>query len=112
MVIDECSKRWHLNRGQVSTWEKLKAFHPRKFGGYRLKKRRVVSGILFVLGVVLLMWGVFQWLFSSVFTIDDTVLMMCGAVLVVVGILILIADLFETFLSHGQTALVDGLQAG
>ncbi|HYW01870.1 MAG TPA: hypothetical protein VE862_10390 [Candidatus Acidoferrum sp.] len=77
-----------------------------------MKKRRGVSGILFVLGVVLVMWGVFQWLFSSVFTFDDTVLMMCGAVLVVVGILILIADLFEAFLSHGQTALVDGLQAG
>lgn len=112
MVIDECSKRWHLDRGQVSAWEKLKAFHPRKFGGCRLKKRRGVSGILFVLGVVLVMWGVFQWLFSSVFTFDDTVLMMCGAVLVVVGVLMFIADLFETFLSHGQTALVDGLQAG
>jgi hypothetical protein len=60
----------------------------------------------------MVMWGVFQWLFSSVLTFDDTVLMICGAVLVIVGILAFIADLFETFLSHGQTALVDGLQAG
>ena len=65
-----------------------------------------------MLGAVLVMCGIFQWLFSSVFTFDDTVLMICGAVLVIVGILMFIADLFETFLSHGQTALVDGLQAG
>jgi len=62
--------------------------------------------------VVLVVWGVFQWLFSSAVTFDDTVLMVCGAVLVIVGILMFLADLFETFLSHGQTALVDGLQAG
>jgi hypothetical protein len=58
------------------------------------------------------MWAIFRWLSSSVFTFNDTVLMICGAVLVIVGILMLIADLFEAFLSHGQTALVDGLQAG
>jgi len=65
-----------------------------------------------VLGAVLVMWAVFQWLSSSVFTFNDTVLMVGGAVLVIVGILMFIADLFEAFLSHGQTALVDGLQAG
>jgi len=65
-----------------------------------------------VLGAVLVMWVIFQWLSSLVFTFDDTVLMICGVVLVIVGILIFIADLFETLLSHGQTALVDGLQAG
>jgi len=77
-----------------------------------LKKRRGLSGVLCGLGVVLVVWGVFQWLFSSAVTFDDTVLMVCGAVLVIVGILMFLADLFETFLSHGQTALVDGLQAG
>jgi len=77
-----------------------------------LKKRRVLPVILFVFGVVLVMWGVFHWLFSSAVTFDDTVLIICGTILAVAGILMFIADLFETFLSHGQTALVDGLQAG
>ncbi|MGO9644512.1 MAG: hypothetical protein ACLPY5_07165 [Candidatus Bathyarchaeia archaeon] len=77
-----------------------------------MKKRRVLPGIISVFGVLLAMWGVFQWLFSSTVTFDDTVLMICGGFLVIVGILMFIADLFEAFLSHGQTALVDGLQAG
>jgi hypothetical protein len=35
-----------------------------------------------------------------------------GAVLLIVGVLILITEMIETWLTHGQTALVDGLQAG
>jgi len=62
--------------------------------------------------MVLVLWGVSRWFSSSAFGADSTVLMLCGLCLVVVGILVFVADLFETFLSHGQTALVDGLQAG
>ncbi|HKM75939.1 MAG TPA: hypothetical protein VJZ32_05940 [Candidatus Bathyarchaeia archaeon] len=75
-------------------------------------KRKVLSAILSMFGVLLILWGVFQWLFSSAVKFDDMILMICGTVLVIVGILLFIADLFEAFLSHGQTALVDGLQAG
>ena len=35
-----------------------------------------------------------------------------GVVLLVIGALILITELMEVWLSRGQTALVDGLQAG
>ena len=77
-----------------------------------MKKQRVLSVILVIFGAVLVSWSVSRWFSNSAFGIDGTVLMVCGLGFVVVGILIFVADLFETFLSHGQTALVDGLQAG
>jgi hypothetical protein len=35
-----------------------------------------------------------------------------GAILLIVGLLLLVTELMESWLSKGQTALVDGLQAG
>jgi hypothetical protein len=40
------------------------------------------------------------------------ILGVAGALLVVIGLLLVITELMETWLSKGQTALVDGLQAG
>jgi myo-inositol-1(or 4)-monophosphatase len=37
---------------------------------------------------------------------------LAGAILLVVGLLLLITELMESWLSKGQAALVDGLQAG
>ena len=35
-----------------------------------------------------------------------------GAVLILVGLVLLVTELMETWLNRGQSALVDGLQAG
>ena len=35
-----------------------------------------------------------------------------GVLFLIVGLLVLIAEILESFLSRGQVALVDGLQAG
>jgi hypothetical protein len=35
-----------------------------------------------------------------------------GALMLIIGLLLLITELMENWLSKGQTALVDGLQAG
>jgi len=77
-----------------------------------LKKRRVLSVILSLAGFLLLVSGIVNWVFSSVVTFEDTSLIIGGAILLLVGIFVFVADLIETFLSRGQTALVDGLQAG
>jgi hypothetical protein len=68
--------------------------------------------ILSMVGFLLLIGGILNWVFSSVVTFEDTTLIIGGVVLLVVGIFVYVADLIETFLSRGQTALVDGLQAG
>lgn len=46
------------------------------------------------------------------FSLDWPVTGGAGAILLVVGVLILITELMEVWLTRGQTALVDGLQAG
>jgi len=68
--------------------------------------------MLSLAGFLLLVSGTVNWVFSSVVTFEDTSLIIGGAILLLVGIFVFVADLIETFLSRGQTALVDGLQAG
>ena len=72
----------------------------------------MLSVILSLAGFLLLVGGIVNWVFSSVVTFEDTSLIIGGAILLLVGIFVFVADLIETFLSRGQTALVDGLQAG
>jgi hypothetical protein len=50
--------------------------------------------------------------FIAHYSLNWTITGSTGAVLLVVGALILITELMEVWLSRGQTALVDGLQAG
>ena len=40
------------------------------------------------------------------------ILATAGALMLIIGLLLLITELMENWLSKGQTALVDGLQAG
>ena len=40
------------------------------------------------------------------------ILATAGGLMLIVGLLLLITELMENWLSKGQTALVDGLQAG
>lgn len=68
--------------------------------------------MLSMVGFLLLIGGILNWVFSSVVTFEAMTLIIAGAVLLMVGIFVFVADLIETFLSRGQTALVDGLQAG
>ena len=68
----------------------------------------IVSGI----GLALVAVAIVLWNFNSGLTFNYTALAIGGVILVIVGILIFVADFFETFLSRGQTVLVDGLQAG
>ncbi len=56
--------------------------------------------------------AIMVWIFSPGSPLNPTALAAGGVVFLIVGVLILVADLFETLLSRGQTALVDGLQAG
>jgi hypothetical protein len=45
-------------------------------------------------------------------TLSWIILAALGSILFLIGIVLLIMELFETWLSRGQRALVDGLQAG
>jgi len=66
----------------------------------------VVAGIV-VIAFSILSLAIHYEVFGGV-----PVIAVAGAILLVVGLLLLITDLMENWLTKGQAALVDGLQAG
>lgn len=81
------------------------------FGRTKLRARTAISLVtitvgmiflvLFVLAVIAHESGLDSWLFA-----------VAGVVLLVIGLALFVTDRLEALLSGGQTALVDGLQAG
>jgi hypothetical protein len=67
---------------------------------------------MMVLGVVLIGFSLGSMLAHYALYPNLPLLGVAGAVLLVIGLLLLVTELIETWLSRGQTALVDGLQAG
>jgi membrane-bound ClpP family serine protease len=49
---------------------------------------------------------------SNESTLSWIILVAIGSILFLIGIVLLIMELLETWMSRGQRALVDGLQAG
>jgi hypothetical protein len=65
-----------------------------------------------VLGIVLVAFSIGSYVFHSSSVLNVTLFGVGGVVLLVVGLLLAITELMETWMSRGQTALVDGLQTG
>ena len=70
------------------------------------------------MAVVIILAGLIFFVGSGIYILDGTptlnwaVPLAIGLVLFVVGLVLFITDLLESWLSKGQRALVDGLQAG
>ena len=73
---------------------------------------RKAAFILILLGLMICIASISLWIINVHSRLSLSVTIILGVLLLVVGILIFITDLFESWLSHGQAALVDGLQAG
>ena len=73
--------------------------------------RKVIAILLLLLGLTMCVAGVSLWI-NAVPSPFLSVTIILGVVLVVVGILIFTPEIFESWLSHGLAAIVDGLQAG
>ena len=56
--------------------------------------------------------GLGSWLLGMTLPVNPTTIVILGAAALVVGLIMFVTELFESWLSHGQSALVDGLQAG
>jgi hypothetical protein len=81
------------------------------FSRTALRTRIVIGVTLMAVGIVTMVGSalslaVYSAGLNSVFGI------IVGAGLILVGLALLVTDLMETWLSRGQRALVDGLQAG
>ncbi len=77
-----------------------------------LRARGTIALVMMVLGVVLIAFSLSSVLAHYTPFPSLPLLGVAGAVLLFIGLLVLITELMETWLSKGQTALVDGLQAG
>jgi len=67
---------------------------------------------MIVLGIALVAFAIGSMIAHYSSPLNVPVLGAVGAVLALIGLLLLITELMEMWLSRGQTALVDGLQAG
>jgi uncharacterized membrane protein YidH (DUF202 family) len=79
---------------------------------HELKWREAIAVVLILLGLATCVGGLVLWIISARSLFDSSVTMILGILFLAVGILIFITEMFESWLSHGQAALVDGLQAG
>jgi uncharacterized membrane protein len=78
----------------------------------QLRTRGIVAVALVALGVFLIAIAIGSMLTRFTTFADAPLLAVGGTVVFIIGLLLLITELMENWLSKGQTALVDGLQAG
>jgi uncharacterized membrane protein len=76
-----------------------------------LRTRRTIAITTILIGILLLAISGFT-VITGQYAEDSWLTAAVGAVLLVIGLILFITDRLETLLSGGQTALVDGLQAG
>ena len=68
--------------------------------------------VVFGIGVLLIVFSVLIMVTSYGLHLNPVAPGVVGVLLLLLGLFLLITDLFEMWLSRGQLALVDGLQAG
>jgi uncharacterized membrane protein len=78
----------------------------------QLRTRGIVAVTLIALGIFLIATAIGSMLTHFATFGSAPLLAAGGAVVFIIGLLLLITELMENWLSKGQAALVDGLQAG
>ena len=79
---------------------------------HELQVRKAIAIVLILLGLVTCVAGLASWIISTRSPFVSSPIIILGVLFLVVGILIFITEMFQSWLSHSQVALVDGLQAG
>jgi len=79
---------------------------------HALKLRKAVAIILVLTGLLTFVAGLSSWIVNANSPFSSTVMIIFGVLLLALGIIVMIIERLESWLSHGQAALVDGLQAG
>jgi hypothetical protein len=77
-----------------------------------LRSRIAIAMILVVLGIVLVAVSIGELVVGHTAGMKIIITGVIGAVLLVVGLMLLIAAMLEAWISRSQTPLVDALQAG
>ena len=77
-----------------------------------MRRRRLIGLILTTLGLVLFATSLSAAVLRYDLRISRGVVAAISILFLVLGVVVLIVDILEVWLSRGQAALVDGLQAG
>lgn len=77
-----------------------------------MRARGIIALVMMVLGVFVIAFSIGSLVWNYLPSANIPILTAVGIVLFVVGVLLFIAEVLESWLTKGQTALVDGLQAG
>ena len=77
-----------------------------------MKVRNIAAIILVFFGFATILIGLYSWNAGAHSPLNLTVTIILGVLMLVAGVLMFITEMFESWLSHSQAALVDGLQAG
>ena len=81
-------------------------------GGRQLRPRATLAITMIILGILLVGFSIWSYVSRNLSALSVSLIGGVGTVLLGVGLLLLITELMEVWMSRGQTALVDGLQAG
>ena len=77
-----------------------------------MRKRLLTGGCILVIGLIMIASSIIASISHLALPLANALLGGIGVLFLIVGLLVLIAEILESFLSRGQVALVDGLQAG
>ena len=77
-----------------------------------MKKRLLIAGCIIAIGLILIASSITASILRDTLPLGSSLLVDIGVLLLIVGLLLLISEIFESLLTRGQTMLVDGLQAG
>jgi hypothetical protein len=81
-------------------------------GTFNMRMRKLIGLLLDALGLALAAVSLNVAAIHSVHPVSIVLLIVLAVLLMAVGLIVLIRDLFEGWLDRGQSALVDGLSAG
>ena len=77
-----------------------------------MRKRLLTGGCILVIGLIMIASSIIASISHLALPLANALVGGIGVVFLIVGFLVFIAETLESFLSRGQVALVDGLQAG
>ena len=77
-----------------------------------MRKRLLIGGCILVIGLIMIASSMIAFISHLALPLVNALVGGIGVLFLIAGLLVLIAEILESFLSRGQVALVDGLQAG
>ena len=77
-----------------------------------MRMRFLIASCILAIGVTLIVSSVIGSILRDTLPLGNSLVGGIGVLLLIIGLIVLITEILESFLSRGQTMLVDGLQAG